>query len=71
MAVPMSPAQVLRKRKAIFFHQTQKDGVMFQGQDLREFWVRAEERNNETAEKYKKMGLAEYAAIESYKRQYY
>ncbi|MDC1009652.1 glucosamine-6-phosphate deaminase [Flavobacteriaceae bacterium] len=71
MAVPMSPAQVLRKRKAIFFHQTQKDGMMFQGQDLREFWVRAEERNNETAEKYKKMGLAEYAAIESFKRHYY
>ena len=71
MAVPMSPAQVIRKRKAIFFHQTQKDGVMFQGQDLREFWVRAEERNNETAEKYKKMGLADYAAIESFKRHYY
>ena len=71
MAVPMSPAQVLRKRKAIFFHQTQKDGVMFQGQDLREFWVRAEERNSETAEKYKKMGLADYAAIESFKRHYY
>ena len=71
MAVPMSPAQVLRKRKAIFFHQTQKDGVMFQGQDLREFWVRAEERNHETAEKYKKMGLAEYAAIESFKRHYF
>ena len=71
MAVPMSPVQVLSKRKAIFFHQTQKDGVMFQGQDLREFWVRAEERNNETAEKYKKMGLAEYAAIESFKRHYY
>ena len=71
MAVPMSPAQVRRKRNAIFFHQTQKDGVMFQGQDLREFWVRAEERNNETAEKYKKMGLADYAAIESFKRHYY
>jgi len=71
MAVPMSPAQVLRKRNAIFFHQTQKDGVMFQGQDLREFWVRAEERNNETAEKYKKMGLADYAAIESFKRHFY
>ena len=71
MAVPMSPAQVLRKRNAIFFHQTQKDGVMFQGQDLREFWVRAEERNNETAEKYKKMGLEDYAAIESFKRHYY
>ena len=71
MAVPMSPAQVLRKRNAIFFHQTQKDGVMFQGQDLREFWVRAEERNNETAERYKKMGLADYAAIESFKRHFY
>ena len=71
MAVPMSPAQVIRKRNAIFFHQTQKDGVMFQGQDLREFWVRAEERNNETAEKYKKMGLADYAAIESFKRHYH
>ena len=71
MAVPMSPAQVIRKRKAIFFHQTQKDGVMFQGQDLREFWVRAEERNNETAERYKKMGLADYAAIESFKRHFY
>ena len=71
MAVPMSPTQVLRKRTSIFFHQTQKDGVMFQGQDLREFWVRAEERNKETALKYKKMGLADYAAIESFKRYHY
>ena len=71
MAVPMSPAQVLRKRKAIFFHQTQKDGVMFQGQDHREFWVRAEERNSETALKYKNLGLADYAAIESFKRHHY
>ena len=71
MAVPMSPNQVLRKRTAIFFHQTQKDGVMFQGQDLREFWVRAEERNKETANKYKEMGLADYAAIESFKRYHY
>ena len=42
MAVPMSPNQVLRKRKAIFYHQTQKDNVMFQGDDNREFWVRTE-----------------------------
>ena len=44
MAVPMSPDQVLRKRKAIFYHQSQKDGVMFQGDDKREFWIRAEDR---------------------------
>ena len=45
MAVPMSPDQVLRKRHAIFYHQSQKDGVMFQGDDSREFWVRVEDRN--------------------------
>ncbi|MEK9750264.1 MAG: glucosamine-6-phosphate deaminase [Flavobacteriaceae bacterium] len=71
MAVPMSPAQVRRKRRAIFFHQTQKDGVMFQGNDPREFWVRAEDRNRETADIYRQLGLADYAAIEAFKRYYY
>ncbi|WP_108425055.1 glucosamine-6-phosphate deaminase [Flagellimonas amoyensis] len=68
MAVPMSPEQVLRKRKAIFYHQTQKDGVMFQGEDLREFWVRAEDRNKDTAQKYQALGLASYAAMEAFVR---
>jgi len=68
MAVPMSPDQVVRKRNAIFFHQSQKDVVMFQGNDLREFWVRAEERNAQTAKKYREMGLSDYAAIEAFKR---
>ena len=71
MAVPMSPDQVLKKRNAIFFHQSQKDGVMFQGDDSREFWVRAEERNKETAAKYHKLGLADYAAIEAFRRYYF
>ncbi|PCH77661.1 MAG: glucosamine-6-phosphate deaminase [Flavobacteriaceae bacterium] len=71
MAVPMSPDQVLKKRHAIFFHQTQKDEVMFQGDDTREFWVRAEERNTETAQKYHALGLADYEAIEAFKRHYY
>ncbi|MFK8298436.1 glucosamine-6-phosphate deaminase [Capnocytophaga cynodegmi] len=68
MAVPMSPAQVLKKRQAIFFHQSQKDGVMFQGDDLREFWQRAEARNSETAKRYRDLGMADYAAIEAFKR---
>ena len=51
-----------------FFHQTQKDGVMFQGEDLREFWVRAEDRNKETAGKYQALGLASYAAMEAFVR---
>ncbi len=71
MAVPMSPNQVLRKRTAIFYHQSQKDGVMFQGDDSREFWVRVEERNKATAEKFKALGLASYAAMEAFKRYHY
>ena len=71
MAVPMSPDQVLRKRKAIFYHQSQKDGVMFKGEDNREFWVRAEERNASTARDYKSLGLADYAAMEAFKRYFY
>jgi glucosamine-6-phosphate deaminase len=68
MAVPLSPAEVLRKRNAIFKHQSQKDRPVFPGEDAREFWVRAEDRNRETAEKYDKLGLAEYAAMEAFKR---
>ena len=71
MAVPMSPDQVLRKRNAIFYHQSQKDGVMFQGNDHREFWIRAEERNADTAKKYKSLGMADYAAMEAFKRYFY
>ena len=71
MAVPMSPNQVLRKRTAIFYHQSQKDGVMFQGDDSREFWVRVEERNKDTAEKFKDLGLASYAAMEAFKRYHF
>lgn len=71
MAVPMSPDQVLTKRKAIFAHQSQKDGVMFQGDDTREFWVRAEDRNRLTAKKYNDLGLADYQAIEAFRRYYF
>jgi glucosamine-6-phosphate deaminase len=68
MAVPMSPSQVMKKRNAIFCHQSQKDGVMFQGDDSREFWMRAEERNRDTANKYKALGMASYAAMEAFVR---
>ena len=37
MAVPISPDQVAQKRNSILYHQSQKDHVMFQGEDNREF----------------------------------
>jgi glucosamine-6-phosphate deaminase len=68
MAVPISPVELLRKRRAIFKHQSQKDNVMFQGSDKREFWERAEHRNRETAHLYDQLGLAEYEAMEAFVR---
>lgn len=68
MAVPMSPDQILKKRYGIFKHQSQKDGVVFQGNDIREFWQRAEDRNRQTAALYNQLGLAEYAAMEAFVR---
>jgi len=68
MAVPLSPKEVMRKRLAIFKHQSQKDVPVFPGDDAREFWVRAEERTRETARQYDELGMAEYEAIEAFVR---
>lgn len=68
MAVPLSPQELLKKRYAIFKHQSQKDKALFPGHDQREFWQRAEHRNRETARLYDKLGLAEYEAIEGFVR---
>lgn len=68
MAVPLSPDELFKKRKAIFKHQSQKDSALFPGNDAREFWVRAEDRNHATAQAYNQLGLAEYEAIEAFVR---
>lgn len=68
MAVPLSPQEVIRKRLAIFKHQSQKDVPVFPGDDAREFWVRAEARTRETARLYDELGMAEYEAIEAFKK---
>ncbi|MGI9544290.1 MAG: PIG-L family deacetylase, partial [Cyclobacteriaceae bacterium] len=71
MSVPLSPGELMRKRKAIFKHQSQKDSALFPGPDKREFWQRAEDRNRKTAEDYDQLGFAEYEAMEAFKRYYF
>ena len=66
MTVPLSPKELERKRNAIFKHQSQKDRPVFPGDDSREFWVRAEERNRDTAKQYDDLGLANYEAMEAF-----
>lgn len=68
MAVPISPEELLRKRNAIFMHQSQKDSPPFPGEDVREFWQRAEDRNREAADGFRRLGFAEYEAIEAFRR---
>ncbi len=71
MAVPMSPDELMKKRKAIFKHQSQKDSALFPGTDTREFWQRAEDRNMGLAKLYDHLGLAEYEAMEGFKRYHF
>ncbi len=68
MAVPLSPHELMKKRRAIFMHQSQKDSAPFPGSDAREFWQRAEDRNMETAKTYNDLGMAEYEAMEAFVR---
>ena len=71
MAVPVGPKDMQRKKNAIFKHQSQKDSAMFPGNDNREFWQRAEQRNKETAYNYNALGLAEYEAMEGFVRYHF
>ena len=68
LAVPLSPSDLELKRKAIFMHESQKDEALFPGSDPREFWQRAEDRNKGTADKYNRIGLPEYFAMEAFVR---
>ena len=68
MAVPLSPEETDKKRRAIFKHQSQKDRPLFPGTDKREFWQRADDRTRSTAYTYDKLGLAEYEAMEAFVR---
>ncbi|GET33192.1 glucosamine-6-phosphate deaminase [Prolixibacter bellariivorans] len=70
MAVPISPIELARKRDAILRHQSQKEGAMFMGEDEREFWQRAEQRNRATARLYDELGMAEYEAMEAFVKYY-
>lgn len=66
IAVPLSPGDLYQKREAIFMHESQKDDALFPGTDPRQFWQRAEDRNRGTADKYNRIGLPEYFAMEAF-----
>ncbi len=66
MAVPLSPGERLKKRRAIFKHASQKDQPKYPGSMNKEFWMIADERTIRTAKLYDQLGLAEYDSIEGF-----
>lgn len=64
--VPLSKVEMERKINSIFKHQSQKDKALFPGNDEREFWQRARDRNRNNAVLLKQLGLPAFHAIEAF-----
>lgn len=67
MCVPMSPEELMHKRKTILKHSSQMESAPYLGNDSRLFWQRAEDRNRGTARLYDSLGLASYEAMEAFR----
>ncbi len=69
MAVPLSPAELAVKLDSLYHHRSQRSQTPFLGSQSGESWQQAENNNRATAQRYDRLGLAEYEAIESFRQQ--
>jgi len=68
MAVPLSPDELENKIQGIFQHQTQRNQSPSNRKRTRNAWDLARETNHNTASTYDALGMAEYEAIECFRR---
>ena len=68
MAVPLSPDELANKLQAIYQHQSQRGQSAHSATLKREAWQEAEAQNRKLAELYDRLGLAEYEALEAFRR---
>ena len=68
MAVPLSPAQLARKVQVVYQHKSQRSQTPAAGPGLHEAWQQAEAAARDLAVTYDALGLAEYEAIEAFRR---
>jgi len=68
MAVPLSPAELSVKLDCLYHHRSQRSQTPFLGSQSGESWQQAEHNNRVTAQQYDHLGLAEYEAMESFRR---
>jgi len=68
MAVPFSPRELTQKIQAIYHHKSQRSQSPVVAAGLHESWQQAEQHNRAIARRYDQLGLAEYEAIEAFRR---
>lgn len=70
MAVPLNPDELASKIQGIYQHQSQRSQHPLRADKHRESWQQAEAINRATSDLYNQLGLAEYEALEAFKRWY-
>jgi glucosamine-6-phosphate deaminase len=68
MAVPLSPAELAVKLDCLYHHRSQRSQTPLTIEQSGEIWQQADHTNRATAKHYDHLGLAEYEAIESFRR---
>lgn len=68
MAVPLSPDELASKIEASFQYRSQRSQFPFRAASHREIWQQTDEVNRSTAAAYDDVGMAEYEAIEAFKK---
>jgi glucosamine-6-phosphate deaminase len=68
MAVPLSPAELTLKLECLYHHRSQRNQTPFIEHGSGETWQQAENANRATAHDYDRLGMAEYEAIEAFRR---
>lgn len=68
MAIPLSPDELNNKIRAMYQHKSQRSQLPTDSTGHRKNWQQVDAANRETANQYDRLGLAEYAAIEAFRR---
>ncbi|HEX9781238.1 MAG TPA: glucosamine-6-phosphate deaminase [Opitutaceae bacterium] len=68
MAVPLSPDELRLKVEASFQYRSQRSQFPFRDSSHKEIWQQTDDINRSTTAAYDRMGMAEYEAIEGFKR---
>jgi len=68
LAVPLSPAELACKQRAVFQHESQRRHAPFLGENVGEARDRAEDSARATSRQFDALGLPDYEAIETFHR---